>query len=271
MAKSSLAVRVAMDYARDPAVQAVALGGSRSTGYGDDDADYDLYVYSQTPLSIEFRREVAERNGDALELNNQFWEAGDEWINDEGVHFDVMFRSTAWIEDQLARSLERHEASVGYSTCFWANVLHSELLFDRAGWYEHLQRIAKAPYPEALRRAIVAKNQPILRTTMSSYSNQIALAMERDDVISVHHRVAALLASYFDILFALNRMPHPGEKRQLQWVEERCRMRPPELKLRILGVLEGAYSEMFGPLDELLDDLDDLLEAEGLLAAEDRE
>ena len=46
-----------------------------------------------------------------------------------------------------------------------------------------------------LRRAIVAKNWPILRRNQSSYRRQIELAIERDDAVSVHHRVTALVAS----------------------------------------------------------------------------
>jgi hypothetical protein len=54
-----------------------------------------------------------------------------------------MYRHARWIEEQLDRVLVRHEASVGYSTCFWYNVLHSNALFDRAGWFEALQRRAR--------------------------------------------------------------------------------------------------------------------------------
>ena len=38
-------------------------------------------------------------------------------------------------------------------------------------------------------------------------------SIARDDLISVAHRVAVWIASYTDILFALNRRYYPGEKR----------------------------------------------------------
>ncbi|HTE18437.1 MAG TPA: DUF4037 domain-containing protein, partial [Armatimonadota bacterium] len=88
---------------------------------------------------------------------------------------------------------------------------------DSNGWYGRLQDGARQPYPEALKQAIIAKNHPILRRTLSSYLHQITRAAARDDVVSVQHRVTALLASYFDILFAVNELPHPGEKRQLRF------------------------------------------------------
>lgn len=38
--------------------------------------------------------------------------------------------------------------------------------------------------------------------------------------------LAAWLASYFDILFAANRILHPGEKRTIDFVEAECLSKP---------------------------------------------
>jgi hypothetical protein len=169
-----------------------------------------------------------------------------------------MYRSPKWIEDQLDRVLLRHEASVGYSTCFWFNVLHSAALVDREGWYQNLQQKSREPYPEKLRQAIVAKNWPILRRNQSAYRHQIELALARDDAFSIHHRVTALLASFFDIWFALERAPHPGEKRLLTHL--------PETWSRLVrNVLDSRPIMLLEAIDALLDPLDARLHSEGLV------
>ena len=48
-----------------------------------------------------------------------------------------------------------------------------------------------------------------------SYEHQIRSAFRRRDRISLNHRTAAWLASYFDILLAANRRFNSGEKRLL--------------------------------------------------------
>jgi predicted nucleotidyltransferase len=124
-------------FGQQSAVLAVALSGSRGAGSNDDESDFDLYVYAASELPLDFRRAIA---GPDAEIDNRYWEPGDEWIDEtSGARIDVMYRSPAWIEDQLDRVLVRHAASIGYSTCFWYNVLHSEPLFDPRGWYAGLQ------------------------------------------------------------------------------------------------------------------------------------
>jgi len=234
-------------------VEAVALAGSRASTFSDAHSDVDLYVYVSQPLSMGQRAAVA-KGAKRAEIGNSFWEPGDEWIDDEtGISVDVMFRTTEWMEDQLDRVLRRHEASVGYSTCFWYNVRNSQPLFDRVGWWAAIQKTAMGAYAEKLKLAIIAKNYPILRRNMSSYRHQIELALERRDFVSVHHRVTALLSSYFDILFALNELPHPGEKRLLEFAKAQCRQLP-------TGMTESVEALLNQPSVEAVDVLVDGLE-----------
>ena len=201
-----------------------------------------------------FRRELG---GPSAEIDNRFWEPGDEWVDaSSGLHFDIMYRSPSWIEDQLDRVLVRQEASLGYTTCFWHNIIHSKLIVDPRGWYATLQQRAGVPYPEGLRRAIVQKNLPILRHNRSSYRVQIARALERNDLVSRQHRIAALLASVFDIVFALERMPHPGEKRLLDHT-------PKGLAELVRGVIK-ADTDLMERVDVLLDAVKERIAAEGL-------
>jgi predicted nucleotidyltransferase len=252
----ALVRQIAARFLEQEAVKAVALAGSLGTGQCDPDSDYDLYVYSEQEIPTAFRRALLS---DQAEIDNRFWEPGDEAVDrTSGARLDIMYRSPRWIEDQLDRVLLRHAASVGYTTCFWFNVVHSQALADRDGWYRRLQERADVPYPEGLRRAIVAKNWPILRRNQSSYCHQIELALRRGDAFSVQHRVTALLASFFDIWFALERRPHPGEKRLLSYL-------PEEWSLRARNVLESRAAALLQAIDALLDPLDERLRQENLI------
>jgi hypothetical protein len=223
-----LADAVAARFPVWPQVRAVALAGSEGAGEADPLSDIDLYVYAEGEIPTEGRRAIAGVFADRVEIDNRFWEPGDEWVERaSGRRIDIMYRSPAWIEDQLAGVLVRHQASIGYSTCFWWNVLHSRALYDAGGWYASLQQRARRPYPAELWRAILAKNFPILRDNISSYRRQIEVALERGDWASVHHRVNAFLASYWDILFAVNGVPHPGEKRLAAHAGRLCQKLPP--------------------------------------------
>jgi hypothetical protein len=146
--------------------------------------------------------------------------------------------------------------------------LHSEALFDRTGWFRALQVRANAPYPPALKSAIIAKNLPILRSNMSSYIHQLELAIARKDPVSLNHRATALLASYFDIVFAVNEMPHPGEKRLVQYVEAHCRKRPQQMRLDVedlLSSLPRMDASILKAATNLVVSLEALLRAENAL------
>jgi predicted nucleotidyltransferase len=266
----SLAFGIAARYSALPQVEAVALAGSQTTGMADQGSDLDIYVYVREEIPVSVRAGIAAIHAGRVEVDNRFWEPGDEWVEaDSLVPVDVMFRDTRWIEEQLDRVLRRHEASVGYSTCFWYNVLSSHILYDRQGWFSTLQQSARQPYPEPLQQAIVAKNYPILGRTISSYIHQLERAVAHADLVSLNHRTAALLASYFDILLAVNRLPHPGEKRLVEFAAQRCAKLPEGMSQQV-GELIRAVAQgdrrVIEQAKALVAGLDRLLRSEGLIS-----
>jgi len=268
-----LARRLAGLFAPLPQVEAVALGGSRGGGGVATDAasDIDLYVYTRGDIPLADRRAIVEAAGGATraDLDMRFWGPGDEWIHaPTGIHVDAIYFDAAWMEEQVDRVLVRHEASLGWTTCFWHTVRGSIALEDPRGWFAGLQARCAVEYPEELRRAIVALNHPVLRDVLPAWANQLAKAARRGDLVSVNHRLAGLLASYFDVLFAVNRVPHPGEKRLVEAATAACPRLPEGFPADLDVILRTATTDLPGlaaRVDRLLDRLDALLEAEGLL------
>lgn len=263
-----LATRLAELFSELAPVEAVALGGSRATDQGDAASDLDVYVFFTEELSIGLRQVVIERAGGATSanLNLTHWGPTDPYFDrTSGVEVDLLYFETRWMEQQLERSLVAQEASIGYSTCFWHTLRRSRVLFDRHGWLAAQKERALADFPEPLRRNIIHLNHSVLRNVIPSYASQIDKALLRRDLVSVQHRLAALLASYFDVIFALNRELHPGEKRLLSLVVKRCPKLPRNMSADVEAVLRSVNNgpSLTANLTQLLDRLDELLAAEG--------
>lgn len=272
MRKSSihlnLANKIADQFRTITCVEAIALGGSQTSGSLDKHSDIDLYIYTSEMIPLKARQAIVEKLGATkADLNLTFWDLGDEWFDLEtGIEVDIIYWDRAWIEAQLDRVLVSFQASMGYTTCFWFTVLNSKILFDRRGWFASLQEKCNRSYPVELKRAILAKNHPVLRSVIPSYYNQIKKAIDRRDLISINHRLASLFASYFDVLFALNKVLNPGEKKILEFVSPHCKKVPLNFKQHVESVLHSAATgsdALLYQLDDLLDGLDDLMIEEG--------
>ena len=78
---------------------------------------------------------------------------------------------------------------------------------------------------------------------LPSFDMQIKKAENRGDLVSVNHRVAEFLASYFDIIFALNDMTHPGEKRMQMICSNECRILPNRFDENLNRLFAGMFRE----------------------------
>lgn len=214
-------------------VEAIALGGSRAAGQADAASDYDLYVYITSLPAQSLRQSILEPLCSRIELSNSFWELEDDCTFQDGIDIDILYRNL----DDFSRSVQAtvcdHQPGNAYTTCLWYNLLHSEILFDRNGNLQALQTKMNCPYPEELAEAIIHRTGRLLTGSLASYDRQLKKAVERQDQASVFHRAAAFMESCFDLLFALNHLPHPGEKRMIETLESQAQWLPDQFSERI--------------------------------------
>ena len=91
---------------------------------------------------------------------------------------------------------------------------------------------------------------------LPSFDTQIRKAETRGDLVSVNHRVAEFLASYFDIIFALNEMTHPGEKRMQSICSRECSILPKNFDENLGRLFEGMFREDISPvIGEMVDEI----------------
>jgi predicted nucleotidyltransferase len=245
---------------------AISVGGSFAAGTADHDSDVDIYIYNGSGIPVDFRREVASELGEQQEINNRFWEHSDTWKDKTtGKMIDITFRSPSWMVNEIRRLLVDYQPRLGYTTCTWDNLLRAVAVYDPSGWYEDLKQTSLVPYPPELRDAIIRHNHNAIRGIHSSYFNQLQLAVHRADILSVNHRINAILESYFDIIFAVNRVTHPGEKRILDNVKRLCNRTPKEWDADVKNLVCSVpwmSSTIIEAARILVDRLDEFLEKE---------
>ncbi len=108
----------------------------------------------------------------------------------------------------------------------------------------------------------------MLTVARASWRHQLDAALRRGDAVSANHRAAAFLASWFDLLFALNRQPHPGEKRLIAHARTLCPDRPEAMEATIRDFLRAAAAldpAALAELDRLAASLGERLGAAGLV------
>ena len=146
----------------------------------------------------------------------------------------------------------------GYTTCMWHNLLYSKILYDRNGNFKKVQGRFNVHYPEQLKTNIIQQNMRLLTQNLPSYDKQIKKALKRNDLLSINHRITAFLESYFDIIFALNELTHPGEKRMLSYVKKHAKILPENFEENIQILLKNAFFDSeatIKTLEEIIDNI----------------
>lgn len=229
-------------------VEAIALGGSRATGRNDETSDYDVYIYINKPIEENIRRNILSQFCKYMEISNTFWELEDDVTLKDNIDMDIIYRNFDDFKNTIESVVEHHVAYNGYTTCMWHNLITSKIVFDKTGRLTKLKERYSIPYPKQLKENIIRKNLSLLSGMLPSFDKQIKKAEDRNDLVSVNHRVTEFLASYFDIIFALNEMTHPGEKRMQIICSSECKILPKNFDKNLNKLFNGMFKTKISPI-----------------------
>ena len=244
-------------YTRFPQVKAVAIGGSSSSKINDSASDIDIYVFITSEIPLEEREKFVKEISNKYEVGGEYFGAGDEYFVDKlNKQFDVMFWDVKWFENIVDNVWIKHYPSNGYSTAFLYTLDICEIVYDKEDWLRNLKNKIGTEYPQELQKNIIQRNLMLLKDKpFASYYEQIEKALKRNDIVSVNHRISAFLASYFDIIFAINKLLHPGEKRLIKFAEENCKILPKDFGLNIEKLLNQPNLNTLKILDDMVENL----------------
>lgn len=251
------------EFTRLSEVEAIALGGSRTGFHYDEKSDYDLYIYCIQIPEPDIRKQILEQYCQYMEIGNSFWELEDDCTLKDGVDIDILYRNLEDFSKEISSVVENYVAQNGYTTCMWHNLLHSKILYDRNGKMTTIKNQYDVPYPDKLKDHIIQRNLRLLRGNLPSYDSQIKKAIARKDWVSVNHRTAAFLESYFDIIFAINKLTHPGEKRMISYAKEQARILPANFEENLYYFFQNLFTNSNKALQILatiISDLENLVE-----------
>jgi len=204
----------------------IALGGAHAKGMADPASDIDLYLFANVVLPNDLRATLAAEHDprihDVYTWGGQapFEQAGTDFML-EGIKVEIWLRAAHLVTDAI------NEAEAGvvnrefvtwtttgfYNHCALADIQAMVVLEDPNGLLAAWKRRV-ATYPDNLRSAIIAQHLAAARFWPHNF--HYATAVERCDLIYTTGIVQQVLHNLIQVLFALNRVYFPGDKKLAQ-------------------------------------------------------
>ncbi len=238
-------------------VKAIALGGSGVNNTSDHLSDIDVYIFVDKDILVSSREEMVKRISSKYEVGCEYFGSGDEFLVDKlDFQLDIMYWNVNWFENIIENIWFKHYPSNGYTTAFLFTLNNFQIIYDTDNWLLNLQTSIQTEYPNELKQNIIKRNIMLMKDKpFASYYEQIEKAVKRNDVVSINHRITAFLASYFDIIFAVNELLHPGEKRLIQYAKDNCSILPDNFEENIKKLLIQSNFETLNILNDMVEKL----------------
>jgi hypothetical protein len=208
-----------------PGVIAVSLGGSVGSGLADAASDLDFHVFWTEPLASLAERKthlatIADEGSIIVRPGTASWDLED-WFAIGGRLVELIYIAWRDVEADVTQAYASGLTDAEFTTARLHNYAHGRAIHDPTGVLRATQERLNLTYPEATRDLLLRREPERLAMALK----QLRVAQGRRDLLFVQHRRYTVQTIYFNLLFALNRLYHPGEKRLLKHAE-RCKLRP---------------------------------------------
>lgn len=244
-------------------VIAVALGGSTAARVADVQSDLDLYVYWTEPLATAAERAArlaAVADPGSLRVGLTSWGFVEDHLAVGGRPTELIYPHWDGVRGEVERAYDVGLVGPGFTTAVLYTIAHGRPLHDPSGALGVVRDRLNRAFPEATRAALLRRGTPLLGFHLA----RLRQAQGRGDLLFVQQLRATLQLLYFDVLFALNRVYHPGEKRLLEHAR-RCPLRPVEGEAHWRSAARRSADDpaLATDLAALVRELSDLVRAHG--------
>jgi len=236
----------------------IALGGAHAKGVDDPESDLDFYLFARAVLPAEQRARLCEQWGADPESVTS-WGAPDAFVQGgtdfyvNGLKVECWLRNVDYVDeivDECKRGVVRREFVTWTVMGFYRHCTLSDLANMRP--LEDPSRIlarwkaAVSEYPPKLRANILEAHLQAARFWPENYHYRTAV--ERCDVIYTAGIVQQVVHNLIQVLFALNRVYFPGDKK-LALALDHLERTPPDVSRRITDLLSPDGSRDRDSLD----------------------
>lgn len=239
-------------------VVAVSLGGSSTSGLADEASDLDLHVYWTEPMaSVDERSERLAAIADPGSVRTGLTSWGlEDHLSVSGRLVELIYRRWDDVLGEVERAYDPGLLGQGFTTAVLYSIARGHPLHDLTGELIAAKVRLNREFPEATRVALLRRESPLLGFNLKL----LRQAQDRGDLLFAQHLRYKLQMLFFDLLFALNQMYHPGEKRLLEHSCS-CPIRPVECEERWGRVARVPSDDpaLLTELGSLVEDLRDLV------------
>jgi len=224
----------------------IALGGAHAKGLADHESDLDLYLFASTVLPAEERANLTRAFAPThIEIVSYGGQPGFQWAGTDFMaralkvecRLSTSHLITTTIQECRRGILKREFTCwtpTGYCNhCCLADVQSMITLEDPSGIIGEWKALVRV-YPEELRRTILQQHSASVRFWPGNFHYRSAIA--RVDLLYTCAIVQQVVYDIIQILFALNRVYFPGDKK-LAPALGHLPVQPPELNARLQALI----------------------------------